>query len=349
MKKLIAIVMSVMLLAGLLGIGSVALADKPGGWSAGEYSEYNGNGAPSGAHYNLNIIGVSSPKSNPMTNSNGHTIFVPLKGRATINLINSEEETATCNGKEFKVVDHNATDDGVASFCLPPPQQAGDNISCPADWTKYEWSVWARALGNNGGRSFMTTCMESGGEAYCSSITLKLEKENPPKFTDVSKYLLFIYTDIGKGFKRYPIFSPAGEGYRWDYINDNQKLVQLRFYQVETCIPPASAIPYASANVTCLEIPGAGSITTPVEITGSTDLPRKTEFTNITEVVAYDCAGEEIGVSNVVVTSDTLMTLDLTTDWETCYENKKPLTLLITYDLNAGGEWTIRVDFKACN
>jgi len=38
-----------------------------------------GNGAPSGAHYNLNIIGVEKGKTSPMTGSNRHTIFVPLK------------------------------------------------------------------------------------------------------------------------------------------------------------------------------------------------------------------------------------------------------------------------------
>jgi hypothetical protein len=144
MKKLIAIVMAVTLLAGLFGVGTVALADKPGGWDGGSFYEYNGNGAPSGAHYNLNIIGMPRSKDNPMTNSNGHTIFVPLKGRATINLINSEVHTATCNGKEFKVVDHNATDDGVASFCLPPPTASGNDDDCPPEWTEYEWSVWAQ-------------------------------------------------------------------------------------------------------------------------------------------------------------------------------------------------------------
>lgn len=38
----------------------------------------NGNGAPSGPHYNLNIIGVEKEKSAPMIGSNRHTIFVPL-------------------------------------------------------------------------------------------------------------------------------------------------------------------------------------------------------------------------------------------------------------------------------
>ena len=39
-----------------------------------------GNGAPNGAHYNLNIIGVSNPKTAVMDGSNGHSIFVPEYG-----------------------------------------------------------------------------------------------------------------------------------------------------------------------------------------------------------------------------------------------------------------------------
>ncbi len=37
-----------------------------------------GNGAPSGAHYELGIIGVSNPKTQPLTGGNRHTIFVGL-------------------------------------------------------------------------------------------------------------------------------------------------------------------------------------------------------------------------------------------------------------------------------
>lgn len=42
-----------------------------------------GNGAPSGAHYNLNIIGVEKGKTSTMTDSNRHTIFVPLRSTRT--------------------------------------------------------------------------------------------------------------------------------------------------------------------------------------------------------------------------------------------------------------------------
>ncbi len=36
-----------------------------------------GNGAPKGAHFELNIIGVSNPKTQPLTNSDRHTILGP--------------------------------------------------------------------------------------------------------------------------------------------------------------------------------------------------------------------------------------------------------------------------------
>src|SRR5438876_12067377 len=48
------------------------------------------NGAPSGAHYNLNIIGVSKDKTATMTTGDGHRIFVQLNGG---------EDAVSLNGK----------------------------------------------------------------------------------------------------------------------------------------------------------------------------------------------------------------------------------------------------------
>lgn len=48
-------------------------------------SEITGNGAPSGAHYNLNIIGVPKTKTSDMTGNQGRRIFVPETGSAKIN------------------------------------------------------------------------------------------------------------------------------------------------------------------------------------------------------------------------------------------------------------------------
>ena len=43
-----------------------------------------GNGAPSGPHYNLNIIGVEKAKTDDLTGSNRHTIFVALGRNGTV-------------------------------------------------------------------------------------------------------------------------------------------------------------------------------------------------------------------------------------------------------------------------
>ncbi len=74
-----------------------------------------GNGAPSGPHYNLNIIGVENPKKSDMTNSNRHTIFVPLYSKKTG--VNSTDGTAIVDSKiwltpgaDFKVCDGNGFD-----------------------------------------------------------------------------------------------------------------------------------------------------------------------------------------------------------------------------------------------
>ena len=51
-----------------------------------------GNGAPSGDHYNLNIIGSKGSKAPKMTGSNRHTIFVELNSRV-VRTDRSIEET----------------------------------------------------------------------------------------------------------------------------------------------------------------------------------------------------------------------------------------------------------------
>src|SRR5438128_1858612 len=76
-----------------------------------------GNGAPSGPHYNLNIIGVPKDKSADMTGDNGHRIFVDLGSKSgaavTTRIMLSQSFDGT-----FEVLDANGTD-GEASFKLP--------------------------------------------------------------------------------------------------------------------------------------------------------------------------------------------------------------------------------------
>lgn len=79
-----------------------------------------GNGAPSGAHYNLNIIGVDKAKKPTMTGSQGHTIFVPLKSEKT-GIYSTNNNVAIVDSKiwllpgdDFQVCDRNAFDAAYA-------------------------------------------------------------------------------------------------------------------------------------------------------------------------------------------------------------------------------------------
>src|SRR3989344_3255891 len=78
-----------------------------------------GNGAPSGAHYNLNLIGVPKNKTADMTGNNGRRIFVPLEGKTRILLTEGD----------FQVLDANGTDANGASFQLPNPDPDGDGTT----------------------------------------------------------------------------------------------------------------------------------------------------------------------------------------------------------------------------
>lgn len=195
-----------------------------------------GNGAPSGAHYNLNVIGVPKGKSADMTENNGHRIFVSLEGKSKIMLR---------EGEEFRVVDANGTDGDGAKFELPAPDSDGDG--------KTTYSVFVRALGKPGGSASMATCAtetdpltEIEGEV-CSVEMYKLEITRTgkrSKFENVSKELLYIYADLdGDGaVERYPLFDDALEDYFWDYDNNGLKLAQFRFYEMPSDVNGEEAI-----------------------------------------------------------------------------------------------------------
>jgi hypothetical protein len=181
----------------------------------------NGNGSPSGAHYNLNIIGVPKDKTADMTNNNGHRIFAKLWGNTKILLK---------EGESFQVLDANGTD-GSASFMLPNPDPDNDGIT--------EYSVFARALGTPGGNSTTTTCAyDADGEEWCSSGNpmILVRDKGKQSFRNVSRELLYIYADLDEDgdYERYPLFDDALMDYFWNHDNNGLKLAQLRFYEVAT-------------------------------------------------------------------------------------------------------------------
>jgi hypothetical protein len=202
----------------------------------------SGNGAPSGSHYNLNIIGVpEGAEANfadgwpDLTGSNRHTIFVSLDGVSKILLREGD----------FQVIDGNALD-GSATFQLPDPIDpdepctdifVDDVLVDTVCVTAY--SVFARAPGNRGGDATMKTCATDPDtdEIVCSVQVLQVTQSS--KFKNVTRYLLFVFWDTdgdGDADKLVPIFDEDLEGYYWEYDNNGLKLLQLRFYDCATSV-----------------------------------------------------------------------------------------------------------------
>jgi hypothetical protein len=179
-----------------------------------------GNGAPSGTHYSLNIIGMEKGKSVNLSGGDGHRIFVPMYTTSRINLIEGE----------FAVLDANGTD-GTAAFQLPSPDPDGDGVT--------SYSVFARALGAPGGSSITTTCATDPetGDTICSTETMVLVRNSgSSKFTNVSKALLFVIADVdGDGdIDKVPLFDDRLQDYFWNYDNNGLRLAQMRFYEIPT-------------------------------------------------------------------------------------------------------------------
>ena len=192
-----------------------------------------GNGAPSGAHYTLNIIGVAKGKTVDMTGNNGHRIFVGL-GRT--GEVSSTRINLTMG--DFGVLDANGTD-GTAAFSLPNPDPDGDGTTA--------YSVYVRALGKPGGKATMQSCYDDfqTGETWCAvdiiggvePIVIERTK-GKQTFVNVSKDLLYVDVCLAVDLagncistEVQPLFSDANDDYFWQYDNEGLKHAQLRFYE----------------------------------------------------------------------------------------------------------------------
>jgi hypothetical protein len=179
-----------------------------------------GNGALSGAHYNLNLIGVPKGKTADMTGDNGRRIFMNLFGNTKVLLNQSFDGT-------FSVLDANGTDGNGASFQLPAP---GD------------YKIYARALGKPGGSSTLTTCAYDpvSGEDVCSTdMLVSVRGTGKSSFTNVTKELTTIDIDPALAAAlsltcqgTIDIFDSCLQNYFWSYDNNGLKLLQLRFYKI---------------------------------------------------------------------------------------------------------------------
>jgi hypothetical protein len=202
-----------------------------------------GNGAPSGAHYTLNIIGVPKDKSANFTGGDGHRIFVDLGRTGT-----AANTRINLTAGDFGVLDANGTD-GTAAFQLPNPDPDGDGTT--------SYSVYVRALGKPGGKATMQSCYEDATGTWCAvdfaggvePITIQRSKGGVAKFQNVSKDLLYVdyctawaagddgvlgtTDDVCTSVTQSPLFSNL-VSYFWSYDNEGLKLAQLRFYELPT-------------------------------------------------------------------------------------------------------------------
>lgn len=210
-----------------------------------------GNGAPSGAHYNLNIIGVDNPKNSTLTDSNRHTIFVDLgrNGQVRSNIWLTQGEFKVCDGNAFDAAFDcagNALNKTGAVFQLPcnTGVNADPEFDCstsPGFSTSY--TVWARALGKPGGSADMTLCAtetqdfdgDTVLEEFCNTgnnVVMLNRTKGKQTFQDVTSQLTLLQADIDGDttLEKIALFASGFEDWVWYYDNRGLRLAQLRFY-----------------------------------------------------------------------------------------------------------------------
>jgi hypothetical protein len=193
----------------------------------------------SGPHYTLNIIGVPKGKKVDMTDSQRHTIFVPLDSTVKIYYV---------PGDTFQVLDGNCFDSNGCTIEVPS-DTSGDNSIC--------YDVFAVGLGKPGGVAIVTaecifdTPLVGGGT--CTSALLQGSFEidrtnggsNKPKSVNISNVFRAsgcLDNDLSgtcntgdTQFNNVWIFNlPQLQSYWWDYDNTGLKVMQVRFYPT-TC------------------------------------------------------------------------------------------------------------------
>lgn len=191
-----------------------------------------GNGARSGPHYNLNIIGMSKQKNANMTGGSGHRIFVELGSRHSS--LRTKINLSLNTYGTFQVLDADGTD-GAAIFELPE---------------RGTYTVWVRGLGRPHRQTEMTTCVEDiaddfdggaeSGEICSTNSVIEIREKGRRRFQDVTDELTTIQLDENSdaslacdGRTSVDLFDDCLEGYFWAYDNNGLRLLQVRFYYEE--------------------------------------------------------------------------------------------------------------------
>jgi hypothetical protein len=218
----------------------------------------------SGPHYNLNIIGVSNPKTQPLTGSDRHTIFVALGSKegapSPSNIWLLPGNFAVCDGNAFtQAFDCSGaplSGKTGAVFQLP----CDTNITTPDGCTDasgnplpntLDYTVWVRALGAPGGNATMTLCATdptnptvqlcNTGNSFVVGSSILTAHVNK-KFTNVTSQLTvlhnvcFLDPDVSTTVltcEDVSLFADGLTDFVWQYDNNGLRLAQVRFYPVQ--------------------------------------------------------------------------------------------------------------------
>jgi len=254
MKKLMYLIVAIVVL-GLIVSGClpvVPLAEKD---ETSSLTKAKPLKPPSGAHYNLNIIGKKADWSGggSYDNPDRHTMFVPQDTTGWTILTPGDDETTNVpnlpgikismtQGAEFAVLDGNAFDDGECAFQLAPgkyevwitakakpPKPGEDYYTNIGGWVfatdiegdNYYYNIGSVTVRKNSGwldatEIFYVSCSEDWFELVeCNGLGMW-----------VFEYLTFLTEyDFGDD----PDITAAS--YFWQYDNHGNKLVKVRFYK----------------------------------------------------------------------------------------------------------------------
>jgi hypothetical protein len=215
-----------------------------------------------GEHYNLNIIGVKEKEDiegdgyKNVGDSSGHTLFVPIEGGTKIYMT---------QGAEFDVADRDGTD-GRAEFVIGP----GYYLVCARPLGKpgdQEYDIYVNvaakgkfAIKDEYGDPIVWLVDDQGnviillGAVDISRVKGKPETKdiNSLFYVSVDLYLPGADPTVDDPYATYTnewVFDiPELVEYFWEYTNNNLKLLQVRFYPVDS--NPFQAAPALSNPTT---------------------------------------------------------------------------------------------------
>jgi hypothetical protein len=213
-----------------------------------------GNGAPSGTHYNLNLLGKATCPGDDLTGTNRHTIMVKLNfsdpdandilgdNPGNIVTLDKTNKLFLASGADFQVTDGNACDKGGAAFTMPA------NVATA-------WEVYLRELAKPGGTGHLTTCGIDAGldgiagtaddGVMCSSNNVLLVRNTgkisfrnvTDELTSMTIQVLTGYDDLGNPIYEevtIPVFDSMLYQYFWDYDNNGLRPC-LRLLPILSC------------------------------------------------------------------------------------------------------------------